>query len=335
MNESTMISKCDKYGRITYISKKFEEVSGWKLSEVIGKNHKIFGSNSLPKSFWKDMFDITIEKKEIWNGIIKNINKNGEPYYLDTHIKAEFDKNGELIGFISIRQDITQMMKSRIELEKKNRYLEHAAKIIRHDMHSGINVYIPIGIKSLERRLNDDVIKKYKLETTIKLIKGGLKQTQNVYKSVYEFTNLIKKDTTLNKDLYNLKEILTNYLSTTAYKSQVLIDDSLPNLLVNESLFCTAIDNLIRNGLKYNDSNTKLVKSYYTKKNEIIVEDNGRGLSKDEFMIYSKPYMRKFEQKELGSGLGLNISLVILEEHGFNVDCEKTNNGTKIKIKTI
>ena len=29
---------------------------------------------------------------------------------------------------------------------------------------------------------------------------------------------------------------------------------------VNGPLFCTAIDNLIRNGLKYNDSKTKLVK---------------------------------------------------------------------------
>ena len=44
------------------------------------------------------------------------------------------------------------------------------------------------------------------------------------------------------------------------YKSQVILDDKLPTIMVNEPLFCTAIDNLIRNGLKYNDSLTKVVK---------------------------------------------------------------------------
>jgi hypothetical protein len=46
-------------------------------------------------------------------------------------------------------------MKSSMELEKKNTYLEHAAKILRHDMHSGINTYIPRGISSLEKRITD------------------------------------------------------------------------------------------------------------------------------------------------------------------------------------
>jgi hypothetical protein len=36
------------------------------------------------------------------------------------------------------------------QLQDKNTYLEHAAKILRHDMHSGINVYIPRGIGALE-----------------------------------------------------------------------------------------------------------------------------------------------------------------------------------------
>jgi signal transduction histidine kinase len=47
----------------------------------------------------------------------------------------------------------------------------------------------------------------------------------------------------------------------------------------------------------------------------------------------SKPYVRKEGQKESGSGLGLNICLAILSEHGFNVSCQKNNIGTKITIK--
>ena len=101
---------------------------------------------------------------------------------------------------------------------------------------------------------------------------------------------------------------------------------------VNESLFCTAIDNLIRNGLKYNDNDNKWVK-IHKERNRIVIQDNGRGMTQKEFEKLSEPYTRKENQKESGSGLGLNICIAILTEHGFTVSCEKNEIGTKMKIK--
>jgi signal transduction histidine kinase len=179
--------------------------------------------------------------------------------------------------------------------------------------------------------LKPEDIENLKIEAPLKMIKEGLKHSQKVYKGVYEFTNLVKKDVVLNKTLYNLKDILTDYLSSTAYISQVIIED-LPDVEVNEALFCTAIDNLIRNGLKYNDSETKFVKITF-ENDTLFVQDNGRGMSQEDFKYLSKPYVRKEGQKETGTGLGLNICVAILEEHGFSISCEKNNVGTKMKIK--
>jgi K+-sensing histidine kinase KdpD len=63
------------------------------------------------------------------------------------------------------------------------------------------------------------------------------------------------------------------------------------------------------------------------------VEDNGRGITNEEFIELSKPYTRKEGQKEGGSGLGLNICIAILKEHGFKITAEKLDSGTKLKIK--
>jgi light-regulated signal transduction histidine kinase (bacteriophytochrome) len=223
------------------------------------------------------------------------------------------------------------------DLNKKNIYLEHAAKIIRHDMHSGINTYLPRGIKSLKRRLDEDQIKEMKIGSPLKLIEDGLHHAQKVYSGVYEFTNLVKVNAQMSKQTHNIKDILADYLRLTAYKNQVILDDNLPTgLEVNEALFCTAVDNLIRNGLKYNDSPTKWVKIYlggnYNEDTYIAVEDNGRGITQEEFVELSKPYTRKEGQKEMGTGLGLNICIQILKEHNFSVKAEKTDSGTKIKI---
>ena len=58
--------------------------------------------------------------------------------------------------FMVVQEFLQNKAKIKDDLSKKNIYLEHAAKIIRHDMHSGINTYLPRGIKSLNRRLTHE-----------------------------------------------------------------------------------------------------------------------------------------------------------------------------------
>jgi len=332
VDASVIITKADSKGKITYINQNFSNISGYSLEEVIGKDHNIVNSGFHPKEFWANMYKTIIVDKKIWNNICTNRTKNGELYWVDSYIKAEFDCNNKLQGFMSIRYDVTDLIKKSEEINKKNTYLEHAAKILRHDMHSGINTYIPRGISSLERRLTLEVIESLKLESPLKMIKEGLKHTQKVYRGVYEFTNLVKKDVVLSKEIVNLKDILHNFLSSTSYLSQVIIED-LPTVEVNEPLFCTALDNLIRNGLKYNDSDTKMVKIFMENDSTLIIQDNGRGMTQEEFEHLSEPYTRKENQKEPGTGLGLNICIAILKEHKFGISCEKNDIGTKMKIK--
>ena len=56
-------------------------------------------------------------------------------------------------------------------------------------------------------------------------------------------------------------------------------------------------------------------------------------MSQKDFDILKQPYTRKEGQKETGTGLGLNICIAILEEHGFTITCDKMNEGgTQLKI---
>ena len=222
------------------------------------------------------------------------------------------------------------------EAKHKNTYLEHAAKILRHDMHSGINTYIPRGISSLQRRLDKgdpEFVKSLRLEAPLRMLSEGLAHTQKVYAGVTEFTNLVKQGAEIEKHPHDLREIMTSYLGTTEYKSDVVIGE-LPTIEVNAPLFCTAIDNLIRNGLKYNDSPSRMVALTMLDDKHLGVIDNGRGMTHEEFLEYSKPYTRKSDQEESGTGLGLNICIAILHEHGFTVTASKRDEGgTIIKVK--
>jgi len=332
INQSNAVIEFDLSGNIVYANQNFCDSMGYSLNELKGKHHSIFVTEDYSKSD---------EYKEFWNKLkngdfiseqFNRIKKNGEEIWLQATYNPIFDNNGQVIRVMKIAVDITDKVLQSKEIERKNTYLEHAAKILRHDMHSGINTYMPRGVNSLERRLTQEDIINLKIEAPLKMIKEGLKHSQKVYKGVYEFTNLVKKDVVLNKEECNIKDILKDYLSSTAYASQVVLDDNLPTIELNEPLFCTAVDNLIRNGLKYNDSDTKFVE-ISSDEDSIYIQDNGRGITQEDFNYLSKPYTRKEGQKESGTGLGLNICVAILEEHGFKITCEKNETGTKMKIK--
>jgi len=198
-------------------------------------------------------------------------------------------------------------------------------------MHSGINTYIPRGLNLLLERLDEDTIKAKRLQVPIKLLTDGLKHTQKVYEGVYAFTNLVKKKSQVEKLEYDLKEILDSFLESTSYKNSVYIEP-LGKKTVNNSLFCNAINNFIKNGIAYNNSKEKLVKIYLRDNSELIIEDNGRGLTQYEYYLQCMPFI-KSDEEEI-SGMGINIANAILEEHGFSVVVEEIENGTRLVIKT-
>ena len=100
---------------------------------------------------------------------------------------------------------------------------------------------------------------------------------------------------------------------------------------VQPTLFCVAIDNLIKGGLQFNQSEDKWVKIF--RNNDILcVEDNGVGLSKKDFLRYCKPWSQLSTAHKNIQGLDLNIAVVILEDHGFRLEPHLTENGTRIEI---
>jgi signal transduction histidine kinase len=243
--------------------------------------------------------------------------------------KPSYDK--WLAEYHQINYSVVEKIRFQEALQQKNIFLEHTAKVIRHDMHSGINTYLPRAIKNIIRKIPENVIKKHNLENSIQMLEEGISFTQKVYRGVYSFTNLVKEDSVLEKEEVNLKEIIENYISSSAYANSVEIGE-LPNALVEPTLFCIAIDNLIKGGLRFNNSDEKWVKIYMENEHVMCVQDNGVGLSKQDFMLYCKPYIRKETSGNSLKGLELNIAVAIIEHHDFTIEPEKLNIGTVFRI---
>jgi len=117
VDESNIVSKTDLKGKITYVNKKFCEISGYSENELIGKPHNIIRHEDMSKIAFKELWE-TILKKESWSGIVKNRKKDGSAYFVQTTVKPILDYADNIIEFIAIRTDITQREKYKEILEK-------------------------------------------------------------------------------------------------------------------------------------------------------------------------------------------------------------------------
>lgn len=118
VDESNIVSKTNPKGIITYVNRKFEEISGYSSHELLGKNHNIIRHADMPASAFKNMWD-TIEAKKNWHGIVKNRKKDGGHYIVEATIIPILDSNSEITEYIAIRKDITRLIEQNRRIRRQ------------------------------------------------------------------------------------------------------------------------------------------------------------------------------------------------------------------------
>ena len=107
-----IISKTDLQGKITYANEQFEKISGYTKEELLGQPHNIVRSPKIKKKVFKNLWK-TITKGEVWQGTFENRAKDGSKYYVKSHIFPIFNKEHQIVEYMAIREDITDLIKSK------------------------------------------------------------------------------------------------------------------------------------------------------------------------------------------------------------------------------
>ena len=102
-DDNVIISQTDLKGVITYGNRAFFTISGYEKDELIGQTHNILRHPDMPKEVFKKIWE-TIQAGQVWNGLIKNLRKDGLYYWVDTEILPVRDENDEVIGYIAARK---------------------------------------------------------------------------------------------------------------------------------------------------------------------------------------------------------------------------------------
>ncbi len=115
----SLITETDLKGVITFVNRKFVEMTGYSKQEAIGESHNILRHPDMPKAGFEGMWKL-IKEGKVWDGYVKNLRKDGRYYWVDVHIVPKKDENGVIIGYIASRKvtDPKQLQTTIIQYKK-------------------------------------------------------------------------------------------------------------------------------------------------------------------------------------------------------------------------
>lgn len=151
IDRSSIVSKTNLKGKITYVNDSFCVISGYTQEELIGEPHNIVRHPDMPAMVFQEMWE-TIQAKKPWQGIIKNRKKDGSAYYVKSLVNPILTVDGEIEEYIAIRDDISELEMYKQNLEEK---LQESTKEIVETQKEIIYTISTIGEKrSLETGLH-------------------------------------------------------------------------------------------------------------------------------------------------------------------------------------
>jgi polar amino acid transport system substrate-binding protein len=113
----------DRKGIISYVNPVFTKISGYSPEEVLGQHARILSSGQQSTDHYRQIWQI-IQAGEVWHGEFSNKKKNGELYWERSTIAPIFNKNKEIINFVSVKEDISSQRKTRQALASMARFAE-------------------------------------------------------------------------------------------------------------------------------------------------------------------------------------------------------------------
>lgn len=326
LNESSIVSKTNPNGIITYVNEKFCEISGYSSNELIGQSHNIVKSGVMSPSFYERLWH-NITRQKSHKGVFQNKAKDGTIYYVESLIKPIVNIEGEIVEFIAIANDITQMMNS-IEIAKKaEEEKDNFFRNISHEMRTPLNSIL--GLTSLlKRRAQDDV----KLLDMLSIIESNSQNLANLVESILDLQRLQNNDLLLQIKEFDTSVLYASIIGQNEIKAigksitfnHAIDPDVPPTLIGDEKRIGQIVMALIDNALKFTQKNGNINfhVSYSHDDSMLIIQvsDNGIGVSKqDQEKIFKLTQLdgslsRKYE----GSGLGLTISHSLIKKMGGN-----------------
>lgn len=317
---SDHIIMTDPDAKIIYANAAARKITGYSISEMIGNNPRLWGAQ-MPLDFYKNMWKTIKEDKKNFTGEITNRRKGGELYQAEIKISPILDLNGNVLFFVGIERDITEI--KRID-RAKSEFVSLASHQLRTPL-SAINWYSEMLLDRDSGPIND------KQKDYLEEIYHSSKRMSNLVGELLNVSRIELGTFAIQPEPTDIVAIASSVIDEishgTAGQKKKIVEDYDKNMgLINldHDLMRIILQNLLSNSVKYTSDGgiiTLAIKKSGSRM-FISVTDNGYGIPISQQPRIFERFFRADNVRDKdtdGTGLGLYMVKEIVERSGGKI----------------
>jgi len=321
-NVQLIVVGLDIGGNVNYVNPFFLKITGYTHAEVLGKN---WFENFLPRS---NQQSIQVVFSEVlahnYHPYYQNfiLTKYGEERFIAWNNTMLQDSEGNIIGTISIGEDITERQK----LEQiKNEFIG----IVSHELRTPL-----AGIQMSLGLIKSGVYDK-KPEKSRRMIEIALLDTNRLVNLVNDILDLERLDSgraIVEKTVCKAADLMQQAVdSTQALATQqrisLIVTPTDAEVWATGDAIVQTLTNLLSNAIKFSPADSTIHLSAENQTDFVLfqVSDRGRGIPADKLELIFGRFQQvdaSDSREKGGTGLGLAICRSIVERHGGKIWAE-------------
>ncbi|MCX6290875.1 MAG: ATP-binding protein [Bacteroidetes bacterium] len=206
------------------------------------------------------------------------------------------------------------------KIEKINKQLDEFVYIVSHDLKAPLR-----GLASLATFLEDELGAEPKPEVVdiLNMMKSRTARMQNLIDGILHYSRM--GNTKLEKETVDVKELINNIIDLICPPEnfQIEFPDNLPVICTEKIKLHEVFQNLISNGIKYNDKEKGIIKLSCQERDdhfEFSISDNGIGIKPEHLeKIFGIFQTLQPKDKVESTGIGLTIVKKIVEQQNGTI----------------
>ncbi len=320
-----LLCTLDQEMKIENLNPAWEKSLGFPLSKIRGSSFEEFSHEDDREFITQNLQSLNGQNKSC-NYVCRFKTSDNNYRWLNWYAVFEEEK------IYAAASDITEIKTTELHLKEtlgrlreSNKELEQFAYIASHDLQEPLRM-VSSFLQLLEKRYTEKLDERGL--NYISYAVDGSNRMQQLIKDLLAFSRIGTrgkefKPTDLNAVLEQVKK---NLHASIEQSSAIIKTTKLPEINADETQIAQLLQNLIGNAIKFQGKNPPIIRistNRTRKHHEILVTDNGIGISKEYTQRIFEIFQRLHTRDEYeGTGIGLAICKKIMERHNGTISLE-------------